>query len=123
MLLNAGPCPDCMETAGKRIVKAARQHGKQTNDLHVQELMLRAVAIPKRAVIRSHNTLKYKIGVLCDDCEEVYAEVDTDISSTGHSKGLGGQCEFANRLRNLVASGRSAEVEVVRVFSLVGMEY
>ena len=99
MLLNAGPCPHCVKAASENIMEAVRKHGKQTNDLHVQELMRLAMATPKRAVIRSHNTLKYKIGVQCTCCKHVYAEVDTDISSTGGSKGLGGQGEFANRLR------------------------
>ena len=123
MLLNAGPCPHCVNAASENIMEAVRKHGEQTNDLYVQEPMRLAMASPKRAVIRSHNTLKYKIGVQCTCCKHVYAEVDTDISSTDGSKGLGGQGESANRLRNLVASGRSAEAEVMRVFSLVGMGY
>ena len=37
--------------------------------------------------------------------------------------GIGGQGEFASRLWNLIASGRSAQAEVVRAFSLVGVGY
>ena len=123
MLPNAGPCPHCGEAASKSIMEVVRKHGKQSNDLHVQELMQLAMATSKSTVIRSHNTLKYKIGVQCTCSKQVYAEVDTDISNTGGIKGLGKQGEFAKCLRILVASGRSAEAEVVRVFSLVGMGY
>ena len=96
-------------------MQAVRKHGKQTKDLHVQELMQRAVATLKRAMILSHNTVKFEISVHRTCCEQVYVEVDTDIISTDGSRGLGGKGEFADRLRNLVASGHSAEAEVVRV--------
>ena len=82
-LLNAGPCPHCGEAASKSIMEVVRKHGKQSNDLHVQELMQLAMATPKSTVIRSHNTFNYKIGVQCTCCKQVYAEVDTDFSSTG----------------------------------------